>query len=81
MERQRPAQRWTRGAHLVKEAVLADELLAGLGVDGDGEPHVCHQKLRGGAGEGLREGLARPPDQGCTPRVPQRPPAPCTPVR
>lgn len=33
------------GAHLVKEAVLADELLSGLGVDGDGEPHVCHQEL------------------------------------
>lgn len=45
MEKWGPAQRWTGGAHLVKEAVLADELLARLGVDGDGEPHVCHQKL------------------------------------
>lgn len=33
------------GAHLVKEAILADELLSGLGVDGDGEPYVCHQEL------------------------------------
>lgn len=34
------------GAHLVEEAVLADELLAGLGVDGDGEPDVSHQQLK-----------------------------------
>lgn len=34
-------------AHLVKEAELADELLPGLGVDGDGEPHMRHQELAG----------------------------------
>lgn len=33
------------GTYLVKEAILADELFAGLGVDGDGEPHMCHQQL------------------------------------
>ena len=47
------------GPHLVKEAVLADELLPGLGVDGDGEPHVRHQELaqpQGWASEGAGAG-------------------------
>ena len=82
MEKWAPPQRWIGGAHLVKESILADELFTGLGVDGNGEPHVCHQKLQGRAGEGLKAGLARPhPGQVCTPRGPQRPQAPCTPVR
>lgn len=53
------------GAHLVKEAILANELLSGLGVDGDGEPHVCHQELCGGARENIRESPARNPDLVC----------------
>lgn len=42
------------GTHLVKEAILADELLTGLGVDGDGEPHVCYQELVGEQGRPQR---------------------------
>jgi len=51
------------GPHLVKEAVLADELLPGLGVDGDGEPHVCHQELaqpQGRTSEGAGAGAPDP---------------------
>lgn len=52
--------------HLVKEAVLADELFPGLGVDGNGEPHVCHQQLdrkgRPELGQGLRP--ENPPSPG-----------------
>lgn len=43
------------GSHLVKEAILADELLSSLGVDSDGEPHMCNQELGGGATENVRE--------------------------
>lgn len=59
--------------HLVKQAILADELLAGLGVDGDGEPHMCHQELSGGAGEDLRERLLT---SAAPPQVLQGPSAP-----
>lgn len=52
--------------HLVKEAELADELLSGLGVDGDGEPHVSYQEL----GRSQRRQPARAPDQALPPREP-----------
>lgn len=50
-----PAWSGVGGTHLVKEAVLADELLSSLGVDSDGESHMCHQELGGGAREDVRE--------------------------
>lgn len=31
--------------HLVKDAALTDELLSGLGVDGDGEAHMRDEQL------------------------------------
>lgn len=34
-------------AHLVKDATLTDELLSGLGVDGNGKTYVWDKKLGG----------------------------------
>ena len=69
-----PCRRWVGGAHLVEEAVLADELLAGLGVDGDGEPHVRHQQLgEGGARRRPQRRSPRPSDQVYTSQVPPEP--------
>ena len=64
------------GPHLVKEAVLTDELLPGLGVDGDGEPHVCHQELVQRQGQTSEVARAGAPDPVCTSSGPPGPPAP-----
>lgn len=59
---------WEGSTHLVKEAILADELLPGLGVDGDGEPHMCHKELAGE--QKYQRRLSRAPGQACTPLEP-----------